>query len=799
MDDGTVTPAPALPCDDCGVANPPGARFCGACGHRLVTTDGTTPAADARARPGRRGPVAAAGRTETRGADAGSGRRRRRRRLVATTLVAVAALVAGVVVQRGAPPTDTVDAASRGDAARTGVYVALTRPGLPEVVAWRDVWTSSPPDRQLVPRRPLVAGLGYVVATTGGVAALDRSNGGVHWRAELSVSPAAEPLPLDDRFLAVGGSDEVTLLDAIEGTELWRTGVPGLGDVRAIAASGRTLAVAGAGSEVVLLDRVRGSLGARVSMAARVGPGPTTVEAIVAVDDGFVALVGPTGDEHRARLVAVRRDGTVSWVGEPEVTASLPLLAGGSGTVVASSRTGGVVAVDVTDGSVRWRWRLAADEGPGELAAVAVTPDGGRVLVAAASGVRRVLGITFGALVTTENAAPLPLEDLGPTDAIGRVAAPTPSGAIEVVDVGTGRAVATLPTTGSGLAVPSVDGDRVLVGLAGGRVRSEPIGPTGTSWTAAVTPAAGCPVAGAGDAVLVADGGAIRAHAAASGVRRWTVRPDGGTSAAAPVAGGGLVLAASATGLVSAADAVNGELRWVAPVEGSPVGEPVLAGDRVVVASAGGSDGGGTVTTLALGDGARGWTAAVGGPVASAPAVAGGQVAVVTRAGELVVLDLATGAERWRAALAGAPTAAPVLVGERIVVADTAGISTWSDEGGSVRELARTDLAVPLVRVPAVAGDRILVRSDSTRLVALDLTTHAVLWEAVTTTDVLTTPPTVVGTLVVAGGQRGLHGFALATGTPTARAEIGPLVGTVTATRGGVVACRVDGSVLVLE
>lgn len=792
---------PARVCAECGATAPPGFRFCGVCGHRVdavgpeeAPLDGPPPAprvsrdrpsGDLVSRDGPRPPS-------------------RRRRLVAA-IVAILAIVAGTVVvsRLGPGPRAPLEAAGRGDAGRSGAFAALPPDALPDEVAWRDTWTAAGPDRQLTPRRPVAVGPGYLLPTTGGLALLDRADGHVRWRAELDVSGTADPLPVDDRLVAVAGNDEVSLIDAVDGTRLWRTRVPELGTPRDLAATSRTLAVTGDNGTIVLLDLARGSRRAELPGRALLGGrGPFSADAVVAAEDLLVAVVR-RASEDVGRLVALTPDGEVAWVSETTVSPHLPLLAG-QGVVVATNAREGIVGVWLADGVVRWRWRLAADERPGDVAAVATSADGVLALVASASGVRRTLGTASGLLLVSENGAPLPVTGTGPADAAGRVAAVTPDGRIEVVEVMSGRVVGTGPTTGSRLAVPIVDGAHLVTALAGGQVVAEPTAPEGSSWASSVTPLAACTAVGAGDAVLVSDGDEVRAHDTLTGVRRWVAHPEGGTTGEL-TAGAGVVVSVSPAGLITALDGVDGTARWVASAGGQPLGSAVVVDDNVVVGGGhtvglAGDTRAGYLRALDVEDGARRWFVNTVGPLAHPPSVAEGRVIVATATADVEAVDLASGVERWRVELAAPAVSPPALRGEAVVVVDELGtLTTLGEDEGGARPLATTTFDLPLRRAPVVTEDTIVVRADSQRLVALDLETHRVRWEAVVTGDVLTTPPTVVGDLVVVGGQRGLHTFRLRGGAVAGRAEVGPLVGTVTGTTHGVVACRADGVVLALR
>lgn len=800
-------------CSECGARSRAGFRFCGSCGHRLAAA---SPPRSAQPRPASRHPAPAspvpAPTTPTTPSAPPTPRRLPVPGLLIAA-VAVAAVLAATLLNRApAPEASSEDAAARGDAARTGTFPDAGTGEL-GTLRWSTRWTDRSPVEDAPGARPVVTEQGVLVRSTGALALVDPVGGHVRWRSELDVRGTADPLPIDDRLVAVAGLREVSLIDAVDGTRLWRAPVTDLDVVIGMAANGRHLAVGGGNGTTVVLDLARGwqraairardLLGGRGIFAADVGP--------VAVGDGFALTLRPRS-QATGTLVVVSADGAPAWASEEAVVPQWRPVAGEDRLVV-THPADGLVAHDAESGEIRWRWRSTTGEQPAQLRAVATTPDEDRLLVVSDAPIRRVLDTRTGALIGSDNADPLRSDPIGPPGPSGRVAAVTVGGVLEVIDVASARTVLARPPFGpDDRAV--VDGARLVIGLTGGVAAAQPLEPDGSAWRADVAPEAACPVLASDGVIAVGDGGMVRAHDPATGASLWA-DPDAGPSGVVPDTDGppgelaareGVLLAVNRRGVLEAREAEDGSTRWSAPVGVRPLATPVVADDTVLVAGRvggglGGSGGAGYLRALDLEDGDRRWFAATDAPPAHPPTVADDRIVVATTAGELESFDVGTGERRWRTTLGSPAAAAPVQRGDRIVVFQDDGelVTLAADPAGAGEPtvLARTTLAFPLRRAPAVTGDAILVRLDSRTLVALDLDTHEPRWRRPVPADVLTTPPTVTGDRVLVGGQRGLHVFDLHDGATTL-VEMGALTGAPVPGTTGVVLCGADGRLAVL-
>jgi outer membrane protein assembly factor BamB len=306
----------------------------------------------------------------------------------------------------------------------------------------------------------------------------------------------------------------------------------------------------------------------------------------------------------------------------------------GNGMVVVAPQYGPLIGLELATGRERWRFPLAADQGP-ESGTIA----GGTLFV----------GTSF------------------PTE--GNVDPPV----VYALDVASGRQrwrAVLDPGTDLQWAGPVVDDGQVLVadtlshqGSAHASHLHALDAATGQRrWkTDLHAPAQGFfndqPVLAGGQAYLPTASGMLLAVDTRSGREVW--RDDSGFPVLAGVRDG-LLIALIGDQLVGF-DAAGGARRWQTPVLSSE-GEqwPVLDGDAVLVA------GGGGLVRVDAATGAARWRSAVG-PAAGPPAVIGQRVYVATR-DRLVAVDRASGREVWASSRLR-PVTAPVVTAGRVVVA----------------------------------------------------------------------------------------------------------------------------------
>jgi len=165
------------------------------------------------------------------------------------------------------------------------------------------------------------------------------------------------------------------------------------------------------------------------------------------------------------------------------------------------------------------------------------------------------------------------------------------------------------------------------------------------------------------------------------------------------------------------------------------------AGEELRLAIAPGSDGSavyasnldGEVQSVALDTGRRNWRTDVETQVVAGPAVGDGLVVVSDGEGHVTALSSDAGVVRWRADVAGEVLAAPAIGRSRVVVRTTDGRVIGLDalSGAQVWRIDRDSPPISLrgSGAPVVAGDRVLIGSDTGKVFAVRLDDGHLLWD----------------------------------------------------------------------
>jgi len=107
------------------------------------------------------------------------------------------------------------------------------------------------------------------------------------------------------------------------------------------------------------------------------------------------------------------------------------------------------------------------------------------------------------------------------------------------------------------------------------------------------------------------------------------------------------------------------------------------------------------------------WEGRRGIPEAASPLGHGGRLYLLRDGGVLTCLEASTGRELFQGRI-GAPgqyVASPVAAGDKIVVASVPGVVTVIQAGGKMKVLARNDFHEEIFATPAIADDRIYLRT----------------------------------------------------------------------------------------
>ena len=142
----------------------------------------------------------------------------------------------------------------------------------------------------------------------------------------------------------------------------------------------------------------------------------------------------------------------------------------------------------------------------------------------------------------------------------------------------------------------------------------------------------------------------------------------------------------------------------------------------------------GRISAWSIDEGQRLWRTDLDFPLTGGVGVGAGLVAVGSPKGELVTLDAATGEERWRVMLSSEILSPPAAFGE-ILVAQTQDGKVYGLSVASGEEVWRYVVEVPVLTLrgtaaPLITERMVITGFASGKLVALNSSTGALLWEA---------------------------------------------------------------------
>lgn len=157
---------------------------------------------------------------------------------------------------------------------------------------------------------------------------------------------------------------------------------------------------------------------------------------------------------------------------------------------------------------------------------------------------------------------------------------------------------------------------------------------------------------------------------------------------------------------------------------------PTVVGDRIYSAERGGR-----VAAFNAGTGQSYWSVDIDERISGGPGVGEGLVLVGTREAEVVALSEADGKQRWRTAVSS-EVLAPPRAAQGVVVVHTGDGSITGLDAVTGKRLWSYDRSTPTLTLrgssaPLIADDLVIAGFDNGRLVALDIKTGKLAWEAV--------------------------------------------------------------------
>ncbi len=252
------------------------------------------------------------------------------------------------------------------------------------------------------------------------------------------------------------------------------------------------------------------------------------------------------------------------------------------------------------------------------------------------------------------------------------------------------------------------------------------------------------PVGSGEDVILAEDDGTVSSTNVRTGAVNWQVGLAG-PIVASPVVAGGLVLVADSHKALWALDAEDGTTRWVIDLPDVVSATPAVVGQTIVLPTDDRA-----VRGIDLATGAQAWTATSSALVVAPPVVVGGLVVVGDQVGNLIAFHPDDGTVAWTDSSiltfsGGTTELGGLAAGGHTVVASTDGSAAFAYDAatGHVRWRAQSSSTVD--RATAVAGDRVVVASDSSVEVHDGRSGH-LLWRR--HTDTTFAPPMVLGDTV---------------------------------------------------
>jgi outer membrane protein assembly factor BamB len=288
-------------------------------------------------------------------------------------------------------------------------------------------------------------------------------------------------------------------------------------------------------------------------------------------------------------------------------------------------------------------------------------------------------------------------------------------------------------------STPAVDADRIYVlWLAEGQVKLAAFSHQGDAlWHADVGPYQ--EIHGFGKSPVVVDGVVVVANEseaesaivgidAATGNELWRIPRESGITAFAtpclldPLAKQKLLVAVSNASGFTAFDPATGQVAWQGLVEGFPqrcVSSPIAAGGLVIATNGSGGNGKFLIAARPLAKSEEPqevYRLTQGVPQCPTPVIAGDLLFLWHDRGIVSCCDVKTGKQFWRERVGGDYHSSPLRIGNRIFCPSMQGEMVVLAADREYKLLARNPLAEPCHATPAVADNRLYVRTEKTLL-----------------------------------------------------------------------------------
>lgn len=286
-----------------------------------------------------------------------------------------------------------------------------------------------------------------------------------------------------------------------------------------------------------------------------------------------------------------------------------------------------------------------------------------------------------------------------------------------------------------GSSTPAVDAERIYVlWLAGGQVKLAALSHAGEElWQSEVGPYQ--EVHGFGKSPVVVDGvvviandseaeGAIVGFNAATGHELWRMPRESATTSFAtpclldPLTQPKLLVAVSPATGFTAFDPASGRIAWQGLTDGFPercVGSPIVAGGLVIATNGSGGGGKFLIAARPTDNSVKPeevYRLAPGVPQCPTPVAVGDLLFLWHDRGIVSCCELATGKKLWRQRVGGDYHSSPLQIGGRIFCPSMQGEMVVVAAEREYKLLARNSIGEACHATPAVADNRLYVRTD---------------------------------------------------------------------------------------
>jgi outer membrane protein assembly factor BamB len=299
-----------------------------------------------------------------------------------------------------------------------------------------------------------------------------------------------------------------------------------------------------------------------------------------------------------------------------------------------------------------------------------------------------------------------------------------------------------------------------------------------------------------GDTVYVGDAeGTLHAVDLKTGKARWTYKTEAEDGfETTPLVAGGRVFIGDLGGVFHAVNAADGKGVWKVATVSSIHSSANLGGDGNIVFGNDGAD----IYCLGAADGKEIWKRSAGDRVNSAPAIGSGAALVSGCDAKLRAIDVKTGDERFAAEMGALSAGSPAVLPDRIIIGTDSGRIVCLAADGSKTLWEYTEVQSDAMVYSSVAvSDGVAVAGARDRQVhAVDVATGKGLWTFKTKGDVDSSPAIAGGKVYVGSKDRRLYVLDLKTGKPLWEFNAGKAITSSPAVAGGVVVFGDNGGTL---